>query len=311
MSDRSDVGVLYTHHLALAAGTPIASLWSYESGVRGPHRPPVTVNRDGSHEYWLERSDPLLNTMLPSTQISLVINFADLWAAGRSLTMSALLPRACVVGPATYSRIMRVGASVRAVGAVMAPILAQAAFGLPASELVDAIVPLEDLWTRHSSEQLLDRLSGHDVRVCLSSLRDDILARFRASSADDPIARSAPRLISLHGGRVSVDDMARSHGLSRQLFTRRFAYAAGMPPKLFARITRFQALVRVLLSTDVARWSSAALTAGFYDQSHMINEFRALTGLSPTIFFQPHSDDRRKVRLRGRPSDWLIGDSVS
>ena len=63
-------------------------------------------------------------------------------------------------------------------------------------------------------------------------------------------------------------------------------------PKLFARITRFQSLVRALLSSDVSQWVSVAPAVGFYDQAHMINEFRAFAGSSPTVFFQPHDDAR-------------------
>jgi AraC-like DNA-binding protein len=128
-----------------------------------------------------------------------------------------------------------------------------------------------------------------------------------AESAALKIAKTAPRLIKLHAGYVSIDDMARSHGLSRQQFTRRFSAIAGLPPKLFARITRFQALVHALLSNDVSRWTSVSSDVGFYDQSHMINEFRVFAGSSPTVFFCPHGGgiDATKVQIRGRPSEWL------
>ena len=79
------LGVLYTEHSGLAAMSPIASLWSYETRARGRDRRAIAANPDGSHEYWLDRSDPLLNTILPGTAVSVVVNFADLWTAGRSL----------------------------------------------------------------------------------------------------------------------------------------------------------------------------------------------------------------------------------
>jgi hypothetical protein len=80
-----------------------------------------------------------------------------------------------------------------------------------------------------------------------------------------------------------------------------------VPPKLFARITRFQALVHALLSTDVSQWASLSPTVGFYDQAHMINEFRAFAGSPPTVFFRPHTCDidSAVIKLRGRPSEWL------
>src|SRR5262245_11897306 len=142
MSDASDPGIVYTEHVALRAATPLASLWSYDVRPRGRDRRPIAVQPDGSREYWLERSDPLLNTILPGTAVSLVVNIGDQWAAGRTLSSAALIPRVCVVGPVTQSRILHVGRSVRAVGAVVAPTMTSTVFGVPAAELVDRIVPL-------------------------------------------------------------------------------------------------------------------------------------------------------------------------
>ena len=65
--------------------------------------------------------------------------------------------------------------------------------------------------------------------------------------------------------------------------------------------------MHVLLSTDVSRWVSVSSAMGFYDQAHMINEFRAFAGSPPTVFCQPHGGniDPANVQLRGRPSEWL------
>src|SRR5688500_12810560 len=127
MSDSSGLGVLYTEHSGLARKTPMASLWSYETRARERGRRAVELNPDGSQEYWLDRSDPLLTTILPGTPVSLTVNAGDIWTAGRSLVTSACLPRVCVVGPVTQARILCVGRSVHAVGAVIPATLAPAA----------------------------------------------------------------------------------------------------------------------------------------------------------------------------------------
>jgi AraC-like DNA-binding protein len=167
-------------------------------------------------------------------------------------------------------------------------------------------VPLQDLWARDEAERLFASLACLDTRGCLSALKDELMARI-ARHSPGTVGQTAPRLITLRAGRVSIDQMARDHGLSRQQFARRFSATAGLPPKLFARIARFQSLVRFLLSTDVSRWASVAPAVGFYDQAHMINEFRAFAGSAPTVFFRPHDGhlDPARIRLRGRPSEWL------
>ena len=178
MSDKFEAGVLYTEHGGLLAEMPgLASLWSYETRTRERDRQSVTRNPDGSHEYWLDRSDPLLNTILPGMGVSLVVNFGDLWACGRSLATSEFLPRVSVVGPVTQARILRVGRSVRAVGAGLPSPLTPFVFGVPAAELVDRIVPLQDLWPLGDVDRLFASLSHLDARRCFSVLKDELVAR--------------------------------------------------------------------------------------------------------------------------------------
>jgi len=54
-------------------------------------------------------------------------------------------------------------------------------------------------------------------------------------------------------------------------------------------------------------WPSVASDTGFYDQAHMINEFRDFAGAPPTTFFKPHDPaiDPLHIRLRRRPNEWL------
>jgi AraC-like DNA-binding protein len=94
--------------------------------------------------------------------------------------------------------------------------------------------------------------------------------------------------------------------VSHQTLARRFGISTGLPPKHFARLCRFQALVHLLLATDVEQWGVTAPKLGFYDQAHMINEFRTFAGQPPTTFFQPHGQDApsRKSGLHGRPCEW-------
>jgi AraC-like DNA-binding protein len=305
--DRGAAGVLYTEHADLRGLAPVASLWSYDTHVRERGRASVTTNASGSVEFWLDRSDPLLNTMLPGTHVSLVLNLGDEWSAGRSLVAAELLPPAAVVGPATQSRILRVGRFVRALGCVIAPALARAVLGVPASELTGRVVPLWELWPADEVDRLLECARRLDARRALALVRDTVVRRVDVRCSADGVGDAAAGLITARGGQVSVAALARAHGLSARQFARRFTRAAGLPPKLFARVSRFQRLVHALLSADVARWASVSTAAGFYDQSHMINEFRAFAGSPPTTFFRPHGEVApARVRVRGRPSEWLL-----
>src|SRR3954467_12028065 len=176
MSNPMESAVLYTEHAPLSAGTPFASVWSYEGRPRELRQPAVVRKADGSQEYWLERTDPLLNTMLPGTHVSLVVNYGDLWASGWSLASSDLLPRACLVGPMTRARFLRLGRSVCAMGAVIPPTFTQSAFGVSAVELVDHIVPLAELWPVAEVDRLFVSDSKSLIAHRVSALRDRLFS---------------------------------------------------------------------------------------------------------------------------------------
>jgi len=300
MSDPFDLGILYTDHPALAAGTPFPSLWSYESCVR-------SCGLDPPHQYWLHRSDPLLNTVLPGTLVSIVVNLGDRWATGRSLPATSLVPSIGLFGPFTRPQFLRVGRHVRAVGVVLPSLLTRELFGVPAPPLVNQIVALDDLWPREAVGRLRDSLTGASPAEGLLILRDELLRRLHLAAPGPSLEASAARLLTARRGSVAIDAMAAHYGISRQRFARRFGDATGMPPKVFARIVRFQRLVYSLLSTDASEWAALATDVGFYDQAHMINEFRGFAGAPPTLFFQPHDDtiEASHIQVRGRPSEWL------
>src|SRR5262245_1126936 len=142
MSDSAPGGVLYTDYSRLKAGTPLLALWSYQSHTREADRRPITLNAAGDREFWLDRTDPLLNSMLPGTAVSIVFNFGSEWVSGRSLTSTTVLPRAFLIGPFTRPRLLRVGSDVRACGVVMPSHIAGPICGLSPRQLVDRIVPL-------------------------------------------------------------------------------------------------------------------------------------------------------------------------
>jgi AraC-like DNA-binding protein len=78
--------------------------------------------------------------------------------------------------------------------------------------------------------------------------------------------------------------MASDSGLSPRQFERRFLAQVGVPPKLYARIIRFNAVLDHKLRWPSRAWSYIANHHDFYDQMHLVHECRAFTGESPLRF---------------------------
>ncbi|MGK3968320.1 helix-turn-helix domain-containing protein [Sorangium sp. So ce118] len=156
--------------------------------------------------------------------------------------------------------------------------------GVAASELTDRIVPLEDVWGRAGRElggELLGARSRADVM--------DRVARALALRAGQPfetasgqLARRAVRL--LEGGEVRVESVADRLGVTARHLRRAFIENVGIGPKEFARSVRLQRAVRMAATS--CDWARIAADAGYYDQAHLIADFRQLVGLTPGAFFK-------------------------
>ena len=103
----------------------------------------------------------------------------------------------------------------------------------------------------------------------------------RVETRPRPDVARAWRLLRESGGRLRVDGLADALGCSRRHLADRFAEEVGVPPKVAARLIRFEAARARLGEVPLAR---LAAECGFSDQAHLAREFRALGGAPPTQF---------------------------
>lgn len=108
-----------------------------------------------------------------------------------------------------------------------------------------------------------------------------LLRRAMDSRSYDGISAAANRIV-LAGGRVETAALADHAGLSMRQFERRFIHQVGMDPKLFARIARFEAALDTKARSATKSWTDVAHEFGYYDQMHMVHDFREFTDRTPT-----------------------------
>ena len=83
---------------------------------------------------------------------------------------------------------------------------------------------------------------------------------------------------------LPVSELARRYGRTTRQVERIFEGQVGLGPKLFARVARLRSALQLSARTMVPDWSGIASDAGYFDQSHMIRDFRSLTGETPAGF---------------------------
>ncbi len=185
------------------------------------------------------------------------------------------------VGAMTRARVYMVGAGYEALGARFHPGMARAFLRTPGNELTDRSPDLSAVWGARG-ERLARRMgAAGNAREAMRLLEEEL----RPGDGDWGAARRMTLWVVERGGRVRVDDLARCAGLSERHLRRIFLERTGLTPKMFCRVVRFRSAVSSVAARDRSvGWAERALELGYYDQSHMANEFRELSGLAMADF---------------------------
>lgn len=173
---------------------------------------------------------------------------------------------------------VRSGATI--VGVRLRPGVAGAVFGIPASELLDARIPLDELLGARVSE-MSERLNGAQGREAEYLLLEGIVASAVTDASPDPLVLAATRRLGFPGSRV--DELADALGISERQLRRRFHQSVGYGPKTLDRVLRFRRLVSQARAVSAGEVDLSRLAAdlGYADQAHMARDSVRLTGLPP------------------------------
>jgi len=175
--------------------------------------------------------------------------------------------------------------------------------GFAVEQLTDTVAQLDDVLTRGTAS-LRDRvLDAATVDDRLRAIEGWLLERARGRLEANPVIDYvAGRLFAPAGIRIA--DVVGEVGYSQRHVLELFRRWVGLTPKQFGRIRRFQQVLGAAVRRDGAPvdveadlmlrgaptadepdWADVALAHGYYDQSHLIRDFREFTGLTPSGYF--------------------------
>ena len=184
-----------------------------------------------------------------------------------------------IVGTMTRAQAFNIPGEHLTFGVRFRPGMAARILRIPGTVAVNQSIPLADAWKAASVRELLEQLAA-------SRSPHDAIARFEGSLADpvplDPIEKSIAWLAEC-GGQVSIETLADAASLGPRQFRRICLERTGLSPKHLARVLRFRQAAKYA-GEQRRDWADVALECGYYDQAHLINEFKELAGVSPAQF---------------------------
>lgn len=176
---------------------------------------------------------------------------------------------------------------------VFEPFGARAFFRMPLNKFYNEMVSvddLDDLSLRELQARICDQSNNlHCIRLIemylIKKLHRFTDYNFRRMSAVVNVVNNRPQ--------VDVNMLAGTACLGYKQFGRVFTEYVGARPKEFMRIIRFQRTLYLMQTQTDMNLTQLAFESGYYDQPHMIREFKTFSGYTPTELAgvcPPHSD---------------------
>lgn len=164
------------------------------------------------------------------------------------------------------------------------PIGAYRFLGMPMHELANIVVSLGDL-LGPSASRLAEQLQSLPSWGPRFEMMDQLIARRLGDAPEgSPAVAAAYDRICASGGLASIGTIADEVGWSQKHLIQRFREQIGLPPKMFARIVRFGRAMELVRSPQPGPWTDIAYRCGYYDQAHLIRDFREFAGTTPSAF---------------------------
>src|SRR5690606_989121 len=89
------------------------------------------------------------------------------------------------------------------------------------------------------------------------------------------------RLMIQHEANISVDWLAKETNLCIKQFKRKFKERAGVNPKTYVRIIRFNNAYNLRNAHPEWDWLKVAIACNYYDYQHLVKDYYDFTGLNP------------------------------
>lgn len=233
-----------------------------------------------------------------SLTVSWIVCFGEPFLIGLGQAASVeRTGRSFVAGMSTVPVIVDSFGAASCIRVDFTPPGARRFFNLPMHELAGRMVAFDDI-LGSEAVALCDRLSGEPdweqrFDIVEAFLADRILKLARQPLPTD---RAFERLVRT-GGVERIGTLAAKLGWSRKHLAAKFHDEIGLTPKTVARMARFNRALFQARRQGGGRWAELANECGYADQAHLVRDFKAFVGASPTAW-QARLDQRRPSAAR-------------
>lgn len=270
------------HQTALRrqAGESPGHRWQAIFKAPDPRLKPFVV---GQYQGWREWSNtPIFRPQMPVVMVPVILNLGPGWEIGApDVPWGA--PReldSFAAGLHDGIATTRSGGDAECLQVNLTPQALHLLSRQSMQSLTNRSLDLADLLGWEAGDLVARLREASDWSARFAMLDHYLLRHLARHRPGAEVATAMSRLERSHG-RVAIGDIAEDLGWSRKRLIARFQDEAGLPPKVIARILRFNRMLALLDDARGRSLAELADIAGYYDQAHFNRDFRAFARTTP------------------------------
>lgn len=244
-----------------------------------------------------------IERLLPDGGIDLIIDLTSVPKYiydNESLTEIQSCKRAWISGMRTeYISIQARAAESEMLVIRFRPGMAWSFLHMPVLEIKDKVVDAELVFGNELlsfREQLLEQAEPVQKFTIAEQY---LLQRIKNHFEIHPAIRYCISQIGSNPSQASIREITNKTGYSSKHLISLFGKYAGINPKQYVSVLKFQQAVQLLeKNPGQINWTALALDCGYYDQAHFINEFKRFSGFNPSAYMESRGDYINYIPVR-------------
>ncbi|MGD1919201.1 MAG: helix-turn-helix domain-containing protein, partial [Pleurocapsa sp.] len=223
------------------------------------------------------------NRVIPASELQMIFHYKTPFREVDKRDRHLIQPRSLICGQQTEYKDIVSSDSIGMLAVVFYPYALRAFLPNLVSEFTDRSISLNDLFPAETNILEERIIEANSVRSRILLIENFLLKRLTILNSFS-ITKEAVNIITKVNGQITVGEMANKLNLSKRQLERIFLADVGISPKKLGRIIRFNTSIK--LFSLVEPLTALAYEAGYFDQSHLVRDFREFSGLSPKEFFR-------------------------
>jgi AraC-like DNA-binding protein len=244
--------------------------------------------------YWIEKNGATSVKILPDGTTSILFNLGEKLSISTDIINDEKHVKDLIIGAHKKHYTLHESNDTHIVGIKFKQGGAFHFFNINMDEFSHKIINLHDV-LNGESEQLRNLLfEGQTPEEVKRILDHYMIIKVGHTNKSSKMVDSLINKFTPNDSYNKIKDLSQTANISHKHLITIFNQIVGLTPKLVYRINKFNKVLDIIQIKNKVNWPEIAYECQYYDQAHLINDFKNFSGISPKTYF----DNKNAVGLR-------------